>query len=85
MDGFLVLRAIGALIVTVGLVVTLAWAMRRFNLSLPSPGAAPQARMLARLPGRRSVYRLTVDGRRYDLLLAPDHTLVLDRGQEGGE
>jgi hypothetical protein len=74
-DGTEILRAAGALLFTISLLLGGAWAVRRFGIRMPVTAAGPQ--VLARLPGRRSVVRVKAGACEYDILLAADHSVLL--------
>lgn len=81
-DISMLLRATGALLLVVGLIVAVGWLGRRYSLGPAAPnGQRPSTTTLATLPGRRMIIRVALDGVRYDLLLAPDHSLILDRAE----
>ncbi|WP_019831341.1 flagellar biosynthetic protein FliO [Sphingomonas sp. PR090111-T3T-6A] len=84
MDILSVLRTLGALGIVLGMLGGALWAVRRYDIRLPSRFlAGPQERRLAvverlALDGRRSVALIRAGDREHTVLIAPEGLLLLD-------
>lgn len=85
MDATLVIRTLGALGLTLGLLFAALWAVRRSGLRLPGQvggGTLKRVELVERtaLDGKRSVALLRRDGREHLILLSPEGNLVIESG-----
>lgn len=84
MEALAYLRAIGALAATLGLLITAAWAVRRFNIRLPNmvrPGSEKQRlSVISRLPvdAQRQLLLIRRDNVEHLLLIGPNHATVVE-------
>lgn len=85
MDTYSIVRTLGALGMTLGLLFAALWMVRRFNLRLPGQvggGGLPRVELVERtaLDSKRSVALLRRDGREHLILLSPEGNLVIETG-----
>ena len=85
MDSYAIVRTFGALALILGLMASVLWLVRRFNVRLPGQvggGALRRLEMVERtaLDSKRSVALLRRDGREHLILIAPEGHLVIESG-----
>lgn len=87
MDLLSALRALGALGLILGMLAGALWAVRRYDIKLPSQwlGSRTEERRLAlverlSLDGRRSVALIRCDGREHLVVIAPEGVVALGDG-----
>lgn len=85
MDAYSIVRTLGALGLTLGLLFAALWLVRRFNLRLPGQvGGAGIKRVelveRTALDSKRSIALLRRDGREHLILLSPEGNLVIESG-----
>lgn len=82
MDPLLLLRTFGALLTVLGLLAGGLWAVRRWGLVLPARRPDRRLALVERLAldPRRSLALVRRDGREHLILLAPEGTVIVERG-----
>lgn len=85
MDGYLVMRSLGALALVLGTCAGALWFVRRFRIALPGLPVGPQGRRLAlveriSIDSRSTIVLLRRDDREHLIALTPDGTTIIEQG-----